>query len=73
MVSENKILISDNHKTKEAKGEELEYILSWQAEAQEAQRLFEAAEKEKAEKKESATNKLKALGLTDSEVEALLG
>jgi hypothetical protein len=36
-------------------------------------RLIEAAEKEKAEKKESATNKLKALGLTDSEVEALLG
>jgi hypothetical protein len=39
----------------------------------EAMRLIEAAEKEKAEKKESATNKLKALGLTDSEVEALLG
>jgi hypothetical protein len=35
--------------------------------------LVEASEKEKAEKKESATNKLKALGLTDSEVEALLG
>jgi hypothetical protein len=39
----------------------------------EAMRLIEAAEKEKAEKKESATNKLKALGLTDAEVEALLG
>jgi hypothetical protein len=37
------------------------------------EKIQKIAEKEKAEKKESATNKLKALGLTDAEVEALLG
>jgi hypothetical protein len=68
-----KIYYSDKTGRHEAKGKKLEEILSWQAEAQETQRLIEAAEKEKAEKKQSATNKLKALGLTDSEVEALLG
>jgi hypothetical protein len=68
-----KIYHGEDGKKIEAKGEKLEYILEWQAEVQEQQRLIEAAEKEKAEKKESATNKLKALGLTDSEVEALLG
>ena len=72
MVNE-KIYIGINDKRVEAKGEQLDYILQAQADAQEAQRLIKAAEKEKAEKKESATNKLKALGLTDSEVEALLG
>ena len=69
----NKIYIGIDDKTIEAKAEVLERILKDRAEALEAQRLIEAAEKEKAEKKESATNKLKALGLTDSEVEALLG
>jgi hypothetical protein len=69
----DKIYIGIDDKRVEAKGEQLDYLLQAQAEAQEAQRLIEAAEKEKAEKKESATNKLKALGLTDSEVEALLG
>jgi type VI protein secretion system component Hcp len=69
----NKIYIQIGDKKIEAKGEQLDYILQAQADAQEQQRLIEAAEKEKAEKKESATNKLKALGLTDSEVEALLG
>ena len=68
-----KIYIGIDNKKIEAKGEQLEYILNTQAEIQESERLIEAAEKEKAEKKESATNKLKALGLTDSEVEALLG
>jgi phosphotransferase system IIA component len=68
-----KIYIGIDNKKIEAKGEQLEYILNTQAEIQESERLIEAAEKEKAEKKESATNKLIALGLTDSEVEALLG
>jgi len=68
-----KIYIQDNGKRIEAKGEVLEQILKDRAEFEETQRLIEAAEKEKAEKKQSATNKLKALGLTDSEVEALLG
>jgi hypothetical protein len=69
----DKIYYGDETGRHEAKGKQLEYILSWQKELQEQERLIEAAEKEKAEKKESATNKLKALGLTDSEVEALLG
>jgi hypothetical protein len=69
----DKIYIGIDGKRIEAKGEVLEQILKDQAEALEREKLFEAAEKEKAEKKESATNKLKALGLTDSEVEALLG
>jgi predicted DNA binding protein len=68
-----KIYIGIDGKRVEAKGEVLEQILKDRAEAKERERLIEAAEKEKAEKKESATNKLKALGLTDSEVEALLG
>ena len=68
-----KIYYGEDGKRIEAKGAKLEEILQMQAEAQEAQKLFEAAEKEKADKKQSATNKLKALGLTDSEVEALLG
>jgi hypothetical protein len=69
----DKIYIGIDGKRIEAKGEVLEQILKDQAQAAERQRLIEAAEKEKAEKKQSATNKLKALGLTDSEVEALLG
>jgi hypothetical protein len=69
----DKIYIGIDGKKIEAKGEQLEYLLSWKAEIEEQTRLIEAAEKEKAEKKESATNKLKALGLTDAEVEALLG
>ena len=52
---------------------EFEQLKKIRAEQAEREKLIEAAEKEKAEKKESATNKLKALGLTDSEVEALLG
>ena len=69
----DKIYIGIDGKRIEAKGEQLEQLLQAQSEMQEQQRLIEAAEKEKAEKKESATNKLKALGLTDAEVEALLG
>jgi hypothetical protein len=72
-----KIYIGINDKKIELKGQELEDFLAEREETHKRflkeKELFEAAEKEKAEKKESATNKLKALGLTDSEVEALLG
>jgi hypothetical protein len=64
-----KIYVYEDGKKHEAKGEELEYYLSWIEEIN----ALEAANKEKAEKKKSAANKLKTLGLTDSEVEALLG
>jgi hypothetical protein len=67
------IYVMEDGKKRKATAEEIAQIEKDQAEAQERKRLIEAAEKEKAEKKESATNKLKALGLTDSEVEALLG
>jgi copper oxidase (laccase) domain-containing protein len=69
----DKIYIQIGDKKQEAKGEVLEQILKDQAEDENRISLIEAAEKEKADKKQSATNKLKALGLTDSEVEALLG
>jgi hypothetical protein len=67
------IYVQINDKKRKATAEEIAQIEKDRAEFKAQQRLIEAAEKEKAEKKESATNKLKALGLTESEVEALLG
>ena len=67
------IYIQDNDKKRKATIEEIAQFEKDRAEYEAQKRLIEAAEKEKAEKKESANNKLKALGLTDSEVEALLG
>jgi hypothetical protein len=67
------LYIHEAGKKRKATPEEIAQIEKDRAEYEEQQRLIEAAEKEKAEKKQSATNKLKALGLTDSEVEALLG
>jgi hypothetical protein len=67
-----KIYYGEDGKRLEAKGEKLEYILQTQTEMKEAEKLFEAAEKEKAEKKESAVSKLKAIGLTDDEIAALI-
>ena len=67
------IYVQEDGKKRKATTEEIAQFEKDQAEWAESQRLIEAAEKEKAEKKESATNKLKALGLTDAEVEALLG
>ena len=67
------IYIQEDGKKRKATAEEIAQFEKDRAEFDEAQRLIEAAEKEKEEKKQSATNKLKALGLTDSEVEALLG
>ena len=69
----DKIYIQINDKKQEAKGEQLEYILQAQAEAQEAEHLFEAEQQAKANAKQSAMNKLKALGLTDNEIEGLMG
>jgi DNA-binding NarL/FixJ family response regulator len=67
-----KLYIQIDGKKQEAKGEVLEQLLQAQAEAQEAQRLIEAAEKEKIQKRESAVSKLKAIGLTDDEIAALI-
>jgi regulator of protease activity HflC (stomatin/prohibitin superfamily) len=72
MMSE-KIYINVDGKRIEAKGEQLEYILQAQADAQESQRLIEAEQTAKAEAKASAMAKLAALGLNDDEVNAIIG
>ena len=68
----DKIYIGIDNKRIEAKGEVLENLLQAQAEAQEAQRLFEAEQQAKKAARESAMAKLKALGLTDDEISALV-
>jgi hypothetical protein len=69
----NKIYLQKDGKKVEAKNEELEYILSWQLEVEEAQRLLEAEQTAKAEAKASAMAKLAALGLNEEEVQAIIG
>ena len=68
-----KVFIQVDNKIKEAKGENLAYLEAWQADANEllaTQLEIEATQKAN---KLSALNKLTALGLTQSEVFALLG
>jgi hypothetical protein len=67
-----KIYHGEDGKKIEAKGEKLEYILEWQAEVQEQQRLIEAETTAKAEAKESGMAKLRKLGLTDDEIAGLI-
>jgi len=69
----DKIYIQINDKKQEAKGEQLEYILQAQAEAQAESNRIETEQQAKANAKQSAMNKLKALGLTDNEIEGLMG
>jgi hypothetical protein len=68
----DKIYIGIDDKKLEAKGEQLEYILSWQTELQDQARLIEAEQTAKAEAKASAMAKLSALGLNEQEVTALI-
>jgi len=68
----DKIYVGVDGKRIEAKGEQLEYILQAQAEMQEAQKLFEAEQHAKEAARASAMDKLKKLGLTDEEIEALV-
>lgn len=68
----DKIYILENGKKIEAKGEKLDYVLSWQAEAQSEQNRIEAEQKAKEEARQSAMDKLKKLGLTDEEIAALV-
>jgi hypothetical protein len=68
-----KIYIQINDERKEAKGEELDYILETQAEMTQQQKNEEKKAAEEAKAKESANAKLIALGLTEAEVEALKG
>ena len=67
-----KIYLGIDGKRIEAKGEQLDYILQAQAEAQESQRLIEAETTAKAQAKESAMAKLRKLGLTDDEIAGLI-
>jgi hypothetical protein len=69
----DKIYVLIDGKKQEAKDEILEQLLQAQAEAQEAQRLFEAEQTAKAEAKASAMAKLAALGLSEEEVQAIIG
>jgi hypothetical protein len=69
----DKVYIGIDNKKIEAKGEQLEYILQTQAEMQEQARLIEAEQQAKAEAKASAMAKLAALGLSDEEVQAIIG
>ena len=57
----------------EAKGEALEQILKDRAEYEAQQRLIEAETTAKAEAKASAMAKLAALGLSDEEIQAIIG
>ena len=68
----DKIYIGINNKRIEAKGEVLENLLQAQAEAQAEQSRIEAEQKAKEAARESAMAKLKALGLTDNEISALV-
>lgn len=68
----DKVYVQLDNKVKELKGAELEAFLEQQAKDQEAQRLLEANTKAKEEARQSAMSKLKALGLTDDEISALV-
>jgi hypothetical protein len=67
-----KIYINIDGKRIEAKGEKLDYILQAQAEALEAQKLFEAEQTKKDADRASAMAKLSKLGLTDDEIASLI-
>jgi hypothetical protein len=71
-MQNDKIYIIKNNKRVEAKGKDLDYILEIQAEAQEQEKLFEAEQQAKEAARASAMDKLKKLGLTDEEIEALV-
>jgi hypothetical protein len=71
------IYIGVNDKKIELKGKELEAFLAQRAkdqlEFEESQRLIEAEQTAKAEAKASAMAKLAALGLSEEEVQAIIG
>lgn len=67
------IYVGENNKKRKATAEEIAQFEKDKLEAEEQQRLFEAEQTAKAEAKASAMAKLAALGLTDDEVQALVG
>lgn len=68
-----KIYIGINNKKVEAKGEQLEYIKSWQSDILAEQKRIEAEQQAKEATKQSALAKLAALGLTEDEAKAIMG
>jgi len=68
----DKIYIGIDNKRIEAKGEVLENLLQAQAEAQAEQSRIEAEQQAKEATKQSAMDKLAALGLNEEEVAALI-
>jgi len=67
-----KTYYSDEKGRHEAKEKDLQYILSWQSQAQESQRLIEAEQTKKDADRASAMAKLSKLGLTDDEIASLI-
>jgi hypothetical protein len=72
MATDNKIYIQLDGKKQEAKGEQLDYVLSWQANLKAEQQLFEAEQTKKDADRASAMAKLSKLGLTDDEIASLI-
>jgi hypothetical protein len=68
-----KVFIQIDNVVKEAKGESLVYVQEWQAQENEAIKNQLATESARKAERESAIEKLTAIGLTKSEVLALLG
>jgi hypothetical protein len=71
-TNNEKIVIGINDKVIELKGKELEAFLSDREMTAERTRLIEAEQQAKEAAKASAMDKLKKLGLTDEEIEALV-
>jgi hypothetical protein len=70
-MTENKILIGINDEVIELQGEALEAFEADRANQRAEQELIESAITAKAEARQSALAKLKALGLTEAEIAAL--
>ena len=64
--------IQEDNKKRKATADEVTQILKDQAEAAERARFIEAEQKAKEAARESAMAKLKAIGLTDDEISALV-
>jgi hypothetical protein len=67
------IYVQENNKKRKATAEEIAQIEKDRAEYEAQQRLIEAEQTAKAEAKASAMAKLAALGLSEEEVQAIIG
>jgi hypothetical protein len=67
------IYVSEDNKKRKATAEEIAQIEKDRAEYEAEKKLFEAEQQAKEEAKASAMAKLAALGLSDEEVQAIIG